>query len=204
MRRAQEELATVPVADIVANHAVGLWQLAVLHLTPPPGPDGSPGEPRLEEATSRSTRSPPSSRASATASAPHDEALARRSPSSASPTSRSATPAADPSARLAPRLSSTPGSARPQLARLGGAERAADDPNVTVTPTVMVRGAVGDGSAVEGKRYLVGLDLADPRFVERDHPAVDDAARHRQWTILAMGSSMMPLAPASLSAGSAC
>ncbi len=34
----------------MANHAVGLWQLAILHLTPDPGPDGSPTEPRLPEA----------------------------------------------------------------------------------------------------------------------------------------------------------
>lgn len=50
MRRARDELATVPVADIVANHAVGLWQLAVLHLTPDPAPDGAPAPPRLDEA----------------------------------------------------------------------------------------------------------------------------------------------------------
>jgi hypothetical protein len=50
MFRARAELASVPVADIVANHAVGLWQLAVLHLTPDPGPDGQPTEPRLDEA----------------------------------------------------------------------------------------------------------------------------------------------------------
>jgi hypothetical protein len=50
LRRAREELASVPVVDIVANHAVGLWQLAVLHLVPDPLPDGSPGEPRLAEA----------------------------------------------------------------------------------------------------------------------------------------------------------
>ena len=31
--RIQDELASTPVADIVANHAIGLWQLAVLHLT---------------------------------------------------------------------------------------------------------------------------------------------------------------------------
>jgi hypothetical protein len=50
MFRARAELASVPVADIVANHAVGLWQLAVLHLTPDPLPDGSEVAPRLEEA----------------------------------------------------------------------------------------------------------------------------------------------------------
>lgn len=50
MFRARAELASVPVADIVANHAVGLWQLAVLHLTPDPGPDGVPPPPRLDEA----------------------------------------------------------------------------------------------------------------------------------------------------------
>jgi hypothetical protein len=50
IRRARDELASVPVVDIIANHAVGLWQLAVLHLTPDPGPDGTPTEPRLPEA----------------------------------------------------------------------------------------------------------------------------------------------------------
>jgi hypothetical protein len=38
------ELAATPVAEIVANHAVGLWQLAVLHLAP------DEGAPRLDEA----------------------------------------------------------------------------------------------------------------------------------------------------------
>lgn len=32
MREALSRLAQTPVADIVANHAIGLWQLAVLHL----------------------------------------------------------------------------------------------------------------------------------------------------------------------------
>ena len=50
MMRARAELGSVPVADIVANHAVGLWQLAVLHLTPDPRPDGTPVAPRLDEA----------------------------------------------------------------------------------------------------------------------------------------------------------
>jgi len=34
LRRVRAELATTSVADLVANHAIGLWQLAVLHLTP--------------------------------------------------------------------------------------------------------------------------------------------------------------------------
>jgi hypothetical protein len=51
MLRARAELAAVPVVDIVANHAVGLWQLAVLHLTPDPAPDGTPQAPRLAEAS---------------------------------------------------------------------------------------------------------------------------------------------------------
>jgi hypothetical protein len=33
LARIQEELAATPVAEIIANHAIGLWQLAVLHLT---------------------------------------------------------------------------------------------------------------------------------------------------------------------------
>jgi len=45
LRRVRGELAGTPVADLVANHAIGLWQLAVLHLTP------DEGEPiRLDEA----------------------------------------------------------------------------------------------------------------------------------------------------------
>ena len=50
IRQARAELASVPVADIVANHAVGLWELAILHLSPDPMPDGSPTRPRLAEA----------------------------------------------------------------------------------------------------------------------------------------------------------
>jgi hypothetical protein len=38
MARVRAELAATPVVDIIANHAVGLWQLAVLHLTPDDGP----------------------------------------------------------------------------------------------------------------------------------------------------------------------
>ena len=34
LRRVRAEISGTPVRDIVANHAVGLWQLAVLHLTP--------------------------------------------------------------------------------------------------------------------------------------------------------------------------
>jgi hypothetical protein len=47
---ARAELAGIPVADIVANHAIGLQQLAVIHLLPDPQADGTPGEPRLAEA----------------------------------------------------------------------------------------------------------------------------------------------------------
>jgi hypothetical protein len=45
LRRVRAEIAGTPAADIVANHAVGLWQLAVLHLTPEEGE-----APRLSEA----------------------------------------------------------------------------------------------------------------------------------------------------------
>ncbi len=37
LRRVRAELAATPVPDLVANHAVGLWQLAVLHLVPDEG-----------------------------------------------------------------------------------------------------------------------------------------------------------------------
>jgi hypothetical protein len=45
LRRVRAEIASTPAVDIVANHAVGLWQLAVLHLTPDEGQ-----QPRLDEA----------------------------------------------------------------------------------------------------------------------------------------------------------
>jgi len=45
LQRVRAELAATPVAEIVANHAVGLWQLAVLHLAP------DDGAPRLDEAS---------------------------------------------------------------------------------------------------------------------------------------------------------
>jgi hypothetical protein len=47
---ARAELAAIPVADIIANHAIGLQQLAVIHLIPDPSADGTPAEPRLAEA----------------------------------------------------------------------------------------------------------------------------------------------------------
>ena len=37
LRRVRAELAHTPVGDLIANHAIGLWQLAVLHLTPEEG-----------------------------------------------------------------------------------------------------------------------------------------------------------------------
>ena len=51
LQRARAELATVPVLDIIVNHAVGLWQLAALHLAPDTAPDGTPQPPRLAEAS---------------------------------------------------------------------------------------------------------------------------------------------------------
>lgn len=45
LRRVRAEIADTQAADIVANHAIGLWQLAVLHLNPEVG-----REPRLDEA----------------------------------------------------------------------------------------------------------------------------------------------------------
>jgi hypothetical protein len=45
LRALREQLAQTPVADIVANHAIGLWELALLHLS---GEEGT--APDLEEA----------------------------------------------------------------------------------------------------------------------------------------------------------
>ena len=46
MRRVRAELAATPVVDLIANHAVGLWQLAVLHLVP----EDENEAPRLDDA----------------------------------------------------------------------------------------------------------------------------------------------------------
>jgi hypothetical protein len=46
LERVREQLAATPVADIVANHAVGLWQLAIVHLAPEQG-----AAPRLDQAS---------------------------------------------------------------------------------------------------------------------------------------------------------
>jgi hypothetical protein len=48
--RARAELAAIPVADIIANHAIGLQQLAVIHLLPDPDLQGNAAEPRLAQA----------------------------------------------------------------------------------------------------------------------------------------------------------
>jgi len=48
--QARAELAAIPVADIIANHAIGLQQLAVIHLLPDPDLEGNPSEPRLAQA----------------------------------------------------------------------------------------------------------------------------------------------------------
>jgi hypothetical protein len=37
LRQLREQLAGTPVSDIVANHAIGLWELALLHLSPAEG-----------------------------------------------------------------------------------------------------------------------------------------------------------------------
>jgi hypothetical protein len=45
LRALREQLSQTPVADIVANHAIGLWELALLHLSAEEGT-----APDLEEA----------------------------------------------------------------------------------------------------------------------------------------------------------
>jgi hypothetical protein len=75
MIRARAELAAVPVADIVANHAVGLWQLALLHLLPDPEDEGLDPEPRLPEAALAIDAFAALVEGLGERLAPHDEAL---------------------------------------------------------------------------------------------------------------------------------
>jgi hypothetical protein len=52
VRELHARLAATPVADVIVNHAVGIWQLALVHLgvVTPPGPDGSRTKPDLASA----------------------------------------------------------------------------------------------------------------------------------------------------------
>jgi len=47
LRELREQLAATPVADIIANHAIGLWELALLHLSPDEGMPPDLDEARL-------------------------------------------------------------------------------------------------------------------------------------------------------------
>ena len=48
--RFQAEITSIPAVDLVANHAFGLQQLAMMHLMQVPGEDGTVTEPDLDEA----------------------------------------------------------------------------------------------------------------------------------------------------------
>jgi hypothetical protein len=48
--RFQAEITSIPAVDLVANHAFGLQQLAMMHLMQVPNPDGTVTEPDLDQA----------------------------------------------------------------------------------------------------------------------------------------------------------
>jgi len=52
LREVHARLVATPVVDVVANHALGIWQLALVHLgvITPPGADGKPPAPNLPAA----------------------------------------------------------------------------------------------------------------------------------------------------------
>jgi hypothetical protein len=52
LREVHARLVATPVEDVVANHALGIWQLALVHLgvITPPDADGRPPEPDLAAA----------------------------------------------------------------------------------------------------------------------------------------------------------
>ena len=52
LREVHTRLMATPVQDVVANHALGIWQLALVHLgvITPPDADGSPSVPNLAAA----------------------------------------------------------------------------------------------------------------------------------------------------------
>jgi hypothetical protein len=52
LRELHERLAHTPVADVITNHAIGIWQLALVHLgvVTPPDEQGRRPAPNLAEA----------------------------------------------------------------------------------------------------------------------------------------------------------
>jgi hypothetical protein len=52
VRELHERLKATPVADVIVNHAIGIWQLALVHLgvVTPPDPDGDTPVPDLASA----------------------------------------------------------------------------------------------------------------------------------------------------------
>ena len=52
MRELHERLRATPVTDVIVNHAIGIWQVALVHLgvVTPPGPDGELPAPDLASA----------------------------------------------------------------------------------------------------------------------------------------------------------
>jgi hypothetical protein len=52
LRELHARLAATPVADVIVNHAIGIWQLALVHLgvVTPPDDDGRRPEPNLAAA----------------------------------------------------------------------------------------------------------------------------------------------------------
>jgi len=52
LRAVHAKLVATPVEDVIANHALGIWQLALVHLgvITPPDADGRPPEPNLAAA----------------------------------------------------------------------------------------------------------------------------------------------------------
>jgi hypothetical protein len=52
VRELHERLKATPVTDVIVNHAIGIWQLALVHLgvLTPPSPDGERPAPDLASA----------------------------------------------------------------------------------------------------------------------------------------------------------
>ncbi len=52
LRELHTRLKQTPVVDVIVNHAIGIWQLALVHLgvITPPDPDGRPPAPDLASA----------------------------------------------------------------------------------------------------------------------------------------------------------
>ena len=198
MAEAQARLASTPAAEVLVNHLGGIYELARIHLSQDP--------PHFDEAAlAIDALAAVLDALEPTASAPTDRPCATPSTRCRSPSCSSA---ARPTGRWPPPSSRVrPGGWRRPRSGRGGPARPRRRPRRADLDGAR---AVGDGRAVEeplapSRRRRPPCRSRRPRRTRRPGPRRCPRrarpCRRHQWTILAIGSSMMSVAPWSRRAG---